>query len=298
MALFSFTSFGSKKSTMTRLNFLKLSFSLLALSIAYRTSAQITLTKKGVNAVLYTGNSQSQPLVVGLGGSEGGNAWASDHWKSTRDRFLDKGYAFLALGYFGMPGTPDTLDRISIDAVHKAILEACKDPCIAKNKIAIVGGSRGGDLALLLASYYPDISCVVAIVPSHVVFPGHTMHFSTPCWMKDGKALPFVPVNEASVPYLIQGNLRKAFETMLQDSTAERAAAIKVEQIKGPVLILSAMQDEMTPSKVSGDQIMTRLREHHFAYEAKHAVVEGGHAEPLKHFAEVFEFLERYFPAR
>lgn len=283
---------------MTRLNFLKLIFFLLALSTCYRASAQITLNTKDVNAVLYTGKSQNQPLVVGLGGSEGGNAWASDHWKRTRDQFLAKGYAFLALGYFGMSGTPDTLDRIPIDAVHEAIKKACQDPRIAKNKIAIVGGSRGGDLALLLGSYYPDISCVVALVPSHVVFPGHTMHFSTSCWTKDGEALPFVPVNEASVPYLIKGDLRKTFETMLQDSTAERTAAIKVEQIKGPVLLLSATNDEITPSTPSCDAMMVRLKKNGFAYESKHLAIEGGHAEPLKHFREVFDFLERNFPVK
>jgi pimeloyl-ACP methyl ester carboxylesterase len=177
-------------------------------------------------------------------------------------------------------------------------MEACKDAHIAKHRIAIVGGSRGGDLALLLASYYRDISCVVAIVPSHVVFPGHTMHFSTSCWTKDGKALPFVPVNEASVPYLVKGDLRKTFEAMLQDSTAERMAAIAVEQVKGPLLLLSATQDEITPSTPSCEAIMARLKKKDFPYEAKHLAIEGGHAEPLNHFAEIFDFMEKHFPAK
>lgn len=287
-----------QKPIMAQSRFSTLLLFFAALGTSDGLPAQRVLQTPAVNSVLYTGNSNGQPLVVGLGGSEGGNAWASDHWKTTRDQFLTKGYAFLALGYFGAKGTPDTLDRISIDAVHEAIMEACKDPRIAKNSIAIVGGSRGGDLALLLASYYPDVSAVVAIVPGHVVFPGHTTHFSTPCWTKDGKSLPFLPVNEASVPYLIKGDLRKTFEAMLQDTAAERAAAIPVERIKGPVLILSATQDEITPSTVSGDKIMMRLREHHFAYKTIHLVTEGGHAEPLKHFAEVFDFLEAYFPVK
>ncbi|MBK8369692.1 MAG: hypothetical protein IPL10_20595 [Bacteroidetes bacterium] len=37
-------------------------------------------------------------------------------------------------------------------------------------KIAIIGGSRGADLALLLGSYYSDIKCVVGIVASNVTF--------------------------------------------------------------------------------------------------------------------------------
>src|ERR1700741_565568 len=105
--------------------------------------AQKTLDTKNVNGVLYLGKGKKQPLIVGLGGSEGGNAWASDYWKKTRDEFISKGYAFLALGYFGAKGTPDTLNKISVEEVHLAILEAAKDPQIDENKIAIVGGSRG-----------------------------------------------------------------------------------------------------------------------------------------------------------
>ncbi len=283
---------------MSKTSFHKILLFLFFLCVTSNVLSQVTLQTPHVNSILYLGEGKNQPLIVGLGGSEGGNAWAGDHWKTTRDEFLSKGYAFLALGYFAAKGTPDTLNLISIDAIHDAIVEACKDSRIAKDKIAIVGGSRGGDLALLLASYYADVSCVVAIVPSHVVFPGHTMHFSTPCWTKNGKPLPFVPVNEASVPYLIKGDLRKTFEAMLKDSVAGQAAAIQVEQINGPVLLLSATQDEITPSTPSCEVIMARLKKNDFAYEVKHLPIEGRHAEPLKHFKEVFEFIEKHVPIK
>ncbi len=283
---------------MTKISFHKILLFLFLFSVTGKMLSQVTLQTPGVNSILYTGKGKKQPLVVGLGGSEGGNAWAGDYWKATRDRFLDKGYAFLALGYFGAKGTPDTLDRISINAVHEAIMEACKDPHIDPHRIAVVGGSRGGDLALLLGSYYRDISCVVAIVPGHVVFPGHTMHFSSPCWTKDGKPLSFVPVNEAAVPYLVKGDLRKTFEAMLQDTTAERMAAIAVERIKGPLLLLSATKDEITPSTPSCEAIMARLKTNGFGYEARHLVIEGGHAAPLTHVQEIFDFMEKHFPAK
>ena len=38
-----------------------------------------------VQPILYLGEGEKQPLVVGLGGSEGGNPWASDRWKPTRE---------------------------------------------------------------------------------------------------------------------------------------------------------------------------------------------------------------------
>ena len=54
-----------------------------------------------VDAVLYARDGEQRPLLVGLGGGEGGNAWASDRWKPQRERFLEQGYALLK--ELGMP---------------------------------------------------------------------------------------------------------------------------------------------------------------------------------------------------
>jgi acetyl esterase/lipase len=211
---------------------------VLLLTASQKLFAQTLLSTPNVQSKLYVNDSlQHQPLIVGFGGSEGGNAWASNHWKKTRDEFLNKGYAFLAIGYFKVPGAPDTLNKIAIDEVHNAIMVAIKNPHINKSKIAIIGGSRGADLALLIASYYKDIKCVVAIVPSNVAFPGNTNHLTTSAWAYKGKELPFVPVNEAAVPSLMKGDLRSTFEIMVKDTIAAQRAAIQVEKINGPHIV-------------------------------------------------------------
>ena len=258
--------------------------------------SQIVLTTHNVESKLYLSDSSSnQPLIVGLGGSEGGNAWASNYWKNTRDEFLKKGYAFLAVGYFNAKGTPDTLDRISIEQVHNAIVEAAKNPKVNKKKIAIIGGSRGGDLALLIGSYFKDIKAVVAIVPSNVAFPGNTNHFTTSSWTYNGKELPFVPVSEEAVPSLMKHDLRSTFEIMLKDSIAEQKAIIQVEKIDGPILFMSATKDEVCPSTPMCEKMMTRLKNKNFKYQYEHIATEGTHGTPLKHFDKVFEFLEKCF---
>lgn len=260
--------------------------------------AQITLKTPNVESKLYLGKGRKQALIVGLGGSEGGNAWASEHWKEVREQFLAKGYAFLALGYFGAPGTPKLLDRIALDDVYAAIKVAAAHPGVNPDKIAIVGGSRGGDLALLLGAYYPDIRCVVALVPSHVAFPGNTPHLSTSAWKYQGQDLPFVPVNEAAFPFLLKKDLRGAFTAMLQDSVAAQKAAIRVENIKGPILLLSATKDEFSPSTEMCEKMVVRLKQQHFDYPVEHWPIEGNHGAVLQHFERVLAFLEKYFPAR
>lgn len=276
-------------------NFCKSIFLILMLSFRANAFAQIILQTPNVESVLYLGENKNQPLIVGLGGSEGGNAWTSDYWKITREQFINKGYAFLALGYFAAKGSPDTLNKIAIEDVYNAIKTAAKNKQVNKKKIAIIGGSRGADLALLLGSYYKDIKCVVSIVGSNAVFPGHTNHFSTSCWTYQNKELPFVPVNDEAIPFLMKRDLRGTFEAMLKDTVAVEKAIIKVEQIKGAVLFLSATRDEICPSTPMAEMMLGRLKSKKFSYHYEHKAIEGRHAEPLKHFDIVFEFLSKHF---
>jgi pimeloyl-ACP methyl ester carboxylesterase len=248
-----------------------------------------------VDVALFARDDAKHPLIVGLGGSEGGNPWASERWKKQRERFLGRGYALLALGYFGTPNSPEHLDRISLDGVHAAIMEAAQDPRVDGRCIAVIGGSRGAELALLLASRYPDIRAVVAIVPGSAVFPALTDAMTTPGFSFHDQPLPFVPMTWGATPDLLVGNLRGAFETIMRDKAAMQRAAIPVEKINGPVQFVSAAQDEAWPSKEMSDAMMQRLKTHGFRHAAEHLVVQGGHAEPLDEFPKMEAFLDTQF---
>ena len=201
----------------------------------------------------------------------------------------------LALGYFGTPHSPEQLDRISLNGIHDAILAASKDPRVDGRCIAVIGGSRGGELALLLASHYPDIHAVVAIVPGSAVFPALTQAMNTPGFSLHGKPLPFVPVPWSAVPNLLVHNLRGAFDKMVANTAAMDAAAIPVERINGAVYFVSASRDEFWPSRDMSDAMMARLKRHGFAHPAEHLVVAGGHSEPLDEFPKMEAFLQSKF---
>ena len=125
-----------------------------------------------VDLKLFLAETEDQPLIVAFGGSEGGNVFASDQLKQERDKYLERGYAILAVGYFGTKTTPPSMDRISLNAIHDSITNILSQhPEINKNKIALYGGSRGGELVLNLASRYQDYDAVIAIVPPNVTLP-------------------------------------------------------------------------------------------------------------------------------
>lgn len=250
-----------------------------------------------VDAVLYVPDAPPRALLVGLGGSEGGNAWAGDRWEAQRTRFLEQGYAFLAVGYFGTATTPAALDRVSVDAVHDAIGRAAADSGVATQCIGVVGGSRGAELALLLASHFPDISATVALVPASVVFPAMTQAMVTPAFSLGGEPLPFVPMPWGATDELLTGDLRGAFEVAMADTAAMAAAAIPVERAAGPLLFVSATQDEMWPSREMADAMMARLDAHAFPHPHAHWAIPGGHAEPLDAFPRIEAFLDEHLAA-
>ncbi|MCB1640165.1 MAG: hypothetical protein KDI37_00405 [Xanthomonadales bacterium] len=238
-----------------------------------------------------------RPLLVLLGGAEGGNAWASRRWQAQRQRFLDQGFALLAIGYFGLPNTPQHLDRIAVEGVHAAIADAASDSRINGHCIGVIGGSRGSELALLLGSHYPEIDAVIALTPASAVFVSLTDAMITSGYAFEGEPLPFVPMSWSATLNLIVGDIGGAMRKLTADETAMALAAIAVERINGPILLVSAVNDEMWPSRDMADRIMHRLQASGFAHAYEHLGMPGGHEEPLRAFPQIEAFLQAHMLA-
>ena len=136
---------------------------------------------------------------------------------------------------------------------------------------------------------------MVAIVPGSAVFPALTDAMTTGGFSLHDKPLPFVPMTWGATPYLLVGDLRGAFETIMQDRAAMQRAAIAVENINGPIQFVSASRDEMWPSKEMADAMMLRLKAKGFRHPVEHLVVQGGHGEPLDEFPKMEAFLDTHF---
>ena len=245
-----------------------------------------------VDSQLYAPAGPARPLLVGLGGAEGGNGWTRKRWVAQRERFAEQGYAFLALGYFGLPNTPEKLDRIALDGVHRAILRAQSEPAVSDGCVILIGGSNGAELALTLAAHYPDIDAVVALAPGDTVFPAHTDAMNTSSWSIDGRPLPFAPIPWSATLDLISGNLLAVMDSALAGDQAA-AAQIPAERINGPILLIAASADEMWPSLRMAKRMQQRLHQAGFAHGFELVEVNGGHVAVIDHFDRVEAFLGR-----
>ncbi|WP_166838652.1 alpha/beta hydrolase [Rheinheimera pleomorphica] len=216
------------------------------------------------------------PLLVFFGGSEGGMSMTSARSAPERQAYLDAGFALLVVGYFGLPGIPAGLDRIELGGVLDAIEYTRSNPAIAAERLSVLGVSKGAELALLLASRSAQISTVIAVVGSDVVFASPQWYSTSSSWSWQGQPIAFVPFSLRSTLPLLQGNIRRSYEIAMQNQQAYQQALIPVQQMQADVLLISGTADELWPSSEMSDRIIQRLQQHHYPYRYQHLKIAGG----------------------
>lgn len=251
-----------------------------------------------LDTTLFLGKGEKQPLIVAFGGGGGGNDWSRDYVKAKRDSLNNKGYALLAIGYFNSNDAPSSLDRISLDAIRDSIVSIAKNPKIDGSRIILMGGSRGGELVLNLASRYKDFTGVIAMSASNVSFPALTWSSNTSAWSYKNEEVPYVPATLKTISPALKGDHYTAFSMMLEDKKAVKKAEIEVENINGSVLLISGLKDDQWPATAMSDQIIKRLNQNKFKHFYTHIKLKGGHVAPLDDFNVVYNYLETNFKTK
>jgi len=204
---------------------------------------RIPVRDNDVRGLLFLPNTKERrPAVVVLGGSEGGMPLARASW------LADRGYVALALAYFRLQDLPQKLEGIPLEYFQQALSWLVQRPEVLPDQIAVMGSSRGGELALQLGSMFPVIHAVVAYVPANVRYPACCGNTDVPyAWTWKGMPLAFA---------------RPRPSDPLEMSRAE----IEVEKTHGPILMISAEDDHVWNSAQMADEVVARLKRNHFAY--------------------------------
>ncbi len=237
------------------------------------------------------------PAVLLLGGAQGGLITA----RNRIEPLVASGYCVLTVAYFKAEGLPGELVSVPLEFYDKAKAWLAKDARVVQSGVALIGSSKGGELALLLASRDPYVRCVVGIVPASHVFQGIAARFhASSSWSYEGKDLPFVPFRAG--PALFQALATRRFREVYREAlagagTAAEPARIPVEKIQGAVLLLSARKDEMWPSTEMCDNIVARLKEQIFPHACKHVAYDTGHSvgASREHWIEITTFLRTHY---
>jgi dienelactone hydrolase len=184
-----------------------------------------------------------RPAVLVVGGSDGGTPLRRAAWLASH------GYVALALCYFKCEGRPENLENIPLEYFGEALVYLMHRPEVDGQRLAVMGTSRGGELALQLGSMYPALKAVVAYVPANVRYSACCgFMVPRPSWTWKGKALAYAAPRD-------------------RDDLAEKAAAtIFVEQTHGPILMIGGEDDYVWPSAEMVTAAAERLRHAHFEF--------------------------------
>lgn len=220
-------------------------------------------------------NLELAPGIVTLGGSGGGMQWA----RRTAALLAREGFAAMAVAYFNQDHLPAALVEIPLEYVYVALDSLKARPEVDSADVSLVGYSKGAELALLLASRRLDVRSVVAFAPGSAVFQG----FRAPdypilsSWSEEGVGLPFVPNAYDDRFFETYDGMYLWYRTLAQTDLLE-TAAIPVERIRGNILLISGVDDQIWPSTLMAEQIVARLGATEFVPTVRHlAFPEAGH---------------------
>lgn len=239
--------------------------------------------------------------VLVLHGSGGGGGYERDY-----ARLLARhGFTAFCVDYFGVPGRPDALDRISLSYFERAIEWLAARPEVDSGRVGVVGFSRGGEAALLTGAHFDHVGAVVSYVGSGYAFPAPTwmsgVETEGPAWTLDGEPIPYIPVDavveseQSGIDDAIVEDLDASTSAVANATEAQRArATIPVERIDGPVLFVSGGADAIWPSSDLVTVAIERLDEHDHPWAYEHlAYPRAGHA-----IRTPYRFDERDDPSR
>lgn len=216
-----------------------------------------------------------------LHGSEGGGFPA---WKISATQLACDGYAVLAYSYFGssdgLTGPRETLTGVEISDALSALRWLKSSPQVSGKKVALAGTSRGGELALLMASLAfkdggePTPDAVAVHAPASKAW-GSWNHdwVDSRCWFGDvptfhdllGDSSRFKWNSSCGQdPSQLPEDQRHAWKW--RGAPIKDGTLIDVGAIKCPVFISQGMKDSVWPSS-QALEIESALKANSVAHE-------------------------------
>jgi uncharacterized protein len=203
------------------------------------------------------------PAILLLGGSEGS-------LRETRNVFaralVAQGYAVLYSSYYMTRESNRSLNLVPLETFDRALAYMAARPEIDRSRIAVIGHSKGGEAALLVASRHPEIRAVVAAMPSDVVWQGFDFNatdmsqFSS-SWSLGGHPLPFMPYYSLAFhEWFSENALIRMYTQSRAQSDRYPNSQIDVGAIRGRILLICGGDDLIWPSCDMARAIQTRAK--------------------------------------
>lgn len=207
------------------------------------------------------------------------------------------GYAVFAPQYFGPPDPlPDQLAEVPVEYLDRCRQWMGELPAVGAESVGLMGGSKGAELALLAGATYDWVNSVVASTASGLVWAGLAYGEElTSSWSIEGEPVPFVETafpSSVVADYAVSWplgdsvSLRPTYQVPLDRTSQSELedAKIAVENIDGPVTVVSGGDDRLWPAVRLGQIAVDRLEANDHSHPVRHLVYEdAGHALSYPH---------------
>jgi dienelactone hydrolase len=189
------------------------------------------------------------------------------------------GYTTAVLAYIQGPDLPSSLREVPIESLAAGYRAFAASSAVTTDRIVVLAASvaTGGALAVLAHTTDIDPRGMVAISPTHVVWQSLGDGGPPPkvsSWTLAGAPLPWTRMRgERLLPQMMSHalfdrfrrhprpkalHLLAAYTAGLAEGKAHDPAALAVERIRCPLLLLSGQDDQMWPSSAMANSIMAR----------------------------------------
>ncbi len=207
----------------------------------------------------YPAQGEPKGAILLLGGSLGG---IPEYVDRPARALQEHGYTVLAPSYFRSPGQPRNLERIPLETFDRALAWLTSQPDVPAHRLAVMGTSKGAEVAPLIALRHPEIRAVIAASSSSAVWPGirwdsiNALNGDS-SWTSDGEPLPNVPYASFH-PAVLVGDLGRVYRDAVERVADHPEAAIPIEDLQAPVLLICGEIDQLWPSCPMSRQLAER----------------------------------------
>ncbi|KAJ7344223.1 hypothetical protein JRQ81_000173 [Phrynocephalus forsythii] len=185
------------------------------------------------------------PAVIDLFGGVGGLI------EFRAGLLASKGFAVLALAYFGYDDLPQSMTEVDMEYFEEAANVLLEHPKVKGPGLGVIGVSKGAEIALAMAAFLEQIVAAVCI-------NGPTRFHGTPLRFRDVH-IPAVPYRPENFLVTEMGTLVDMYMT---EEVGDDASAIPLENAQGHILFVVGEADCSLNSKLHAELAIARARKY------------------------------------
>lgn len=251
-----------------------------------------------IGKLFYKQNSNNKTILM-LGGSDG----SLDALDLLAAPLASRGFNVLTVAYFALEGLPDKLEEVPLEYFEKVFKWISENEITNTKEIFIHGISKGGELALLLASKYEQIKKVVVSAPHTYCFQalnGLENGKDTSSWSYKGEPFSYIHLDDdifleeqkKDISKGIPFGFANSYKKNLERANNRNEARIRIENSKADILMIAGKKDNIWNSYDACLEALEILKENNYPCKVELLTYNNmGHPLPIPYVIPLKETL-------